>query len=521
MSDFSISVDQFNQNFMQPLDHVDAGFKNFTLTKPTPWVNLISRGMRPNGQGFERKLWRWYNDPGTQVGRAGWRPIQPSRTASATDNGYNACTVAPESVSYGMNQIAYTGFKKERKTDPICIEDISNASDMQGQLEAIYKMLPYITYMEWYTIAREEYLRFCVRAERAYVLSADYGKPTSVGFDYDGTTPDADGDFIVTVPSGTNFDLLNFDKLDYFKQMLAADVGLLGAVATDSGEEIYGLQFDPQDFYDAVIGADAATREDFRQANLNRVTVEHMGDMKNFRGWALMGDKSSYRLKIKSDDGTNISFKIVKPQVNDQTAITIGYKTERNPEFIDAEYGIGFCFIKDVYKMMIAEGHPTNAGGGMTFGPSKGNNGTWQWINNRTDSNPLGKVGYYLAEFGYFPEPGDNDEYPIAFIYKRCVDKPSLTCASGDTAVVGASVGLASDAVTADVDTDNNTVTLTLTDKLFRDNGPVTVTDDDDVAITGVIADASSAPTYTFALVSAPGAFGKYTKAGAAVVALA
>jgi len=49
-------------------------------------------------------------------------------------------------------------------------------------------------------------------------------------------------------------------------------------------------------------------------------------------------------------------------------------------------------------------------------------------------------------------------------------------------------------------------------------NDAISLVDDDGVAIAGIVAESSAAPTYIFALDSAPSAFGKYTAAGGALV---
>ena len=107
------------------------------------------------------------------------------------------------------------------------------------------------------------------------------------------------------------------------------------------------------------------------------------------------------------------------------------------------------------------------------------------------------------------------------FLYKRWIGVTVSDCLVGTTAAVAAEVGLASDAVAGDLDTTNFTIELTLTDKLDRETGSVSVVDDDGVAIGGVIASAAAAPTYTFALNSVSSAFGKYTASGASYVVLA
>jgi hypothetical protein len=60
----------------------------------------------------------------------------------------------------------------------------------------------------------------------------------------------------------------------------------------------------------------------------------------------------------------------------------------------------------------------------------------------------------------------------------------------------------------------NNTVTLELEGYLTAEAGQAVVVTDADspvVAINGIVADSSAAPTYIFALDSTPSAFGEYT----------
>jgi hypothetical protein len=139
---------------------------------------------------------------------------------------------------------------------------------------------------------------------------------------------------------------------------------------------------------------------------------------------------------------------------------------EANPEYQTAELAIAVPFLKDVYKTRIPP-KVDSLSGKTSFGPAPGFSGDWQWINYPSDQNPLREIGYHYMRMAAFPAPLRNSIYALAVLYRRCPQTWPSVCDIGtaDQATSGA-VSLAEAAVAGDLDADNETVTVKLTELL-------------------------------------------------------
>ena len=364
----------------------------------------------------------------------------------------------------------------------------------------------------WENYSREQYIKFCVDGGKAYVFSD--GAPNTYSFTYNPFSADDDGDNVVTIPQNIPISTMNFTYFRWLHRWLQMQVPM-GAIGSLDGRPSYGISFDVEDF-DKMVEDDASLREDYRHARPSML-IDNYGSVESYKGYALMHDVGAPRFAVKFADGTDVTLKRVDPLVETED-VTIGQKVTVNPDYLLAEFALGVIIIKNVFRIEVPPAGPANPGGRTSFGATPGLNGEFTWLNiQNEETNLLRENGLYFGRFESFASPLENNYDAIAFIYRRCPQSSPTDCNIGgsDTAAAGADVALASTPVTADIDTTNFMITLTLAQKMAEEAGdPIVVTSDDtdsNTEIAGIIADSSQAPTYTFALVTTPGAASIYT----------
>lgn len=511
----SMELAERNQKFLDAEPKIDTAIQIASKRKLSMFRSKIARGTYSLGEGLEKKSYRFHPGLSQMRGRHLWHPVQLSKKAAAGVPGYDATKYNPHTVTYGFDSVTYGGKGIEYATPNISIRDLRFMWQIRAQLAAIFGFLGDFTNDMWENYARETYMKFCNDYSNVYVLSE--GGATAVTGSYDPDSVDSDGDNTMTVTGviGKKISTLNWKYMKYFSrylQMQAAGA----AIGNRDGRPTFGWIGDLEDF-DRMIEEDPQQREDWRYFNAQMLIADY-GSVTEYKGFNLMHEMVTPRWTIKSNNGTTVTFKRVDPYT-DSAATLLGRRADVNPDYLTAEFGTILIFLNDVYSLEIPPSGPAAPGAGTSFGATPGLNGEWKWLNIQdAKDNPLNEIGFWFMRAEAFAKPGTWREEPIMIIYKRFVAvKPGSVDLGGEDAVTES--GLSANAASTDVDATNNTVTLKLTSYLDCDVGDeVVVSDDDGTAIEGIVADASAAPTYVFALESAPSAYGKYTAAGAAVV---
>jgi len=506
-----MSLADRNQMFLDAESKIDPAIQIRQFRKVSNWRTMIPRGTYTLGEGLEKKSYRFFPDVGQQRGLQKWHPVQISRKASTGDAGFDAAKYNPHSVTYGFDSVTYSGLGIEYSTPNISIRDLRFMWQVREQLGAVYGFLGDFTNNIWENYSREQYMKFCNDASNIFVCGED--GPRGVTATYDTESVDSDGDNILTIADyyGRNISTLDWKYFKYHSRYLQMQVPM-GAIGNRDGRGTFGWIGDLED-WDRMIEENDALREDYRHAEASML-IKDYGNTTEYKGYNLMHDMFSPRFVIKSTDGTDLTLKRVDPFVSSDAALT-GSRSDVNTEYLNAEIGSVIIFMKDVFQIEIPPSGPASPGGGTSFGATPGLNGEWKWLNIQDPvHNPLNESGFWFMRTEAFAKPLVNREEPIMVIYKRFVAvAPSDTDIGGTEAAATQDVTV--DAVTADVDLTNYTVTLTLAGYLTGQVGDtVTVTDDSAATDNGVIADASAAPTYMFALSTTPDAYTEFTAAG-------
>jgi len=511
----TLALSERNQKFLDAESKIDKAIQIQQVQKTSNWRSMIGRSSYGLGEGMEKKAYRFFPGLSQQRGLQLWHPVQISRKPSAGDQGFDATKYNPHTVTYGFDSVTYGGLGIEYNTPNISIRDLRFVWQIKQQLSAVYGFLGDFTNDMWENYAREQYLSKCNDASNIFILGE--GGPRSVTATYDPESVDTDGDNVLTIGSYKTKDIGILDW-NYFKhhsrylQMQAPKA----AIGSRDGRPTYGWVGDLEDF-DRMIEEDPKAREDWRHFNA-QMLVDNYGNTTEYKGFNLMHDMLSPRFSIKKTSSEDVILKRVDAYA-DSAAALIGRRKDVSEDYLNAEFGMVIIFMKDVYQIEVPPSGPSSPGAGTNFGATPGLNGEWKWLNIQdAKDNPLNEIGFWFMRAEAFAKPLTWREEPIAILYRRFVHVTPQDTEIGGLDVA-ATQSVAADAVTADVDTTNNTATLALEGYLTAEAGQaVVVTDDDGVAIAGIVADSSAAPTYIFALDSTPSAFGKYTDAGGASV---
>ena len=496
-----------NQDFLDALEFVDDVIQSRQHMQVNVWRSMIARSAYTLGEGLVKKSYRFHPGTADQRGLKKWRALQISRAASGGDAGVDACAYNPYKVSYGFETVNYSGFQTERSTDPICIRDIRFVWQFRQQLSLIMGFLGDVTNSVWENYAREQYLKLSVDGGGGYVIGT--GSPNTNTYTYDPFDEDDDGDNYITINDNQEVSLMDWSYLRWYSRFLQMQAPL-GAIGQESGRPLFGLVMDLED-WDRMIEDDAALREDWRYYSPETL-ISNYGTVSTYKGYALMHDMGAPRFKIKSTTAGTTTLKRVDP-IKEDTAVTVGNKADVDPDYLNAEFAIATIFMNDVFKIEVPPAGPSSPGGGTNFGASPSLNGEFKWINEfDKDDNLLRENGFYFGRYEAFAKPLAYDQDSITFLYRRV---PNAAIRQGNigsgqaiaTEARATYVPLANDTDTA-VDTTNNTLTCRLTKYLAEEPGEEITAKKDATAsaatISGVIADASQAPLYTFALESTP-----------------
>jgi hypothetical protein len=513
-------VINYDQKFADVAENFDVFIAERYRAHPTVWVDRIPKGTLSNYEGITRKSNIFHGGLGEQAGLSNWSAIQVSRVPAGTDQGFDACQPAdPKTFTYAIESIQYTGKRCSWQGEPICINDIRFVAEAKQQCAMVTNMLSYITQSVWENWNREQYVKQAVDAGHAFILTdggLDYASDSAVRFTYDGSLEDTDGDTYLTFPLTYKLSTLNWSFFDWWQDMLG-DQCPEAAISNLDGLPVFGLMIHKRDFNKMVMG-DADLREDYRYAD-SRVLIADYRTFKEFKGWALIHDSRQMRFKFKKCDGTTVTCKRVTPLKNGK-AVTIGNLPIANEDYQNAEIAVGVVFMKDIVQNLI----PTpisNMPNGMQFGAVPGYDGKFMWINEYDRVlNPLREVGYFFARFEAFPKPLMYSGEAVVFIYLRAPQTWSTEAAieNFDSAATTATVAVA--AVTGDLDSTNNMLTLKLDKILAASVGDtVTMVDSDVASETAYIADASLAPVYTFVSASAFTTYDKWNTTATVTVA--
>jgi len=484
-------------------EHFDSFLLDWQMKHPSVMRDRFPLGEFPLYSGYSQKSYIFRGTLGPQDGLADWSPIEPSSKPDGQDAGYDRCSYNPQTYTWAMDQIDYSGLKTSWRSPVFCVNDLKFHDKAQQQLGLIIKAGSQITDAVKETFNREIYVKTAADNGKFIALAdsaaLDYIDNDTVRVTYDPFTEDADGDTYITFDSTVlpRLSTLNWSQLDIVRQYLS-DQCPDAAQSMDSGMPIFGLMLDLNDFERFVLG-DSDLRDDFRYAKPQQLISGFNMGFKTYRGFMIMHDMRQMRFKADriNDDG-DVVCKRVRPRRATREGM-IGYIPETNPDYVTAELGTAILFLKDTIQILVPS-VVSSLGSGMTFGPAPNFSGQWSWVNNATDTNPLREVGYFFSRYEYFTKALQYAQEVTVLLYRRCTHTIRTMCAiqSHDDAAALAYP----DTIPAagDFDQTNRTVVLSLANLITGGvSDSVAITNDAGQDFVAYIVEDSDAPVYKFA----------------------
>lgn len=415
----STATQIFNRSFRDALEFMDEAIENASIQTKKFWFSLIARGAYPLGQGLVQKRCRFFGSMGDLSGLTNWREVEAGSDGGVGVPGRNNCRYEADLVDTGMDTVESKMFEAFKRTKDICINDIKWTWQFEQQLRLMTGALADVTIQTWENHNQERYLSYAGQESRIFVMApgAPDGTPLSTNYDPFTTTD-------MVIPKDIDVGTLDWTFMEHWYQYFGLQCPS-GRVSGSSDAPIFGIGLHPADFTD-MLRRDADLREDWRHYRSETLIEQYMS-VPQYKGWALMNYLTPPRFRIKTVGASTLTLERVLPYV-ETTAATHGTRWMVNADYIRAEYALAIPFVKNVLELQVPPAGPASVGG-MRFGAAPSLNGEFYLINiPDRDTNPLGEVAFYLARFQCAAIPGENAEFAMAYLYKRCPQTAIKVC---------------------------------------------------------------------------------------------
>jgi len=365
-----------------------------------PWGRLVRVGKFPQGLGttlteitVERVLSGSFENSWADVG-----------TSSGSSS--NGCVPAPSDLQFGQTYRTWNLKQQSYQTPCICLDDLKTSFEIESQIAKTVEQLTQLTKTVLDNRRRSEYLRLVNKLAAGY--NTEYTTLSSV------------------IPTTYQ---LSQDQLDELRVRLIRDGAGHNALGRENGVPVLGLVTSPETSRQ-LLRNNTELRQDIRYATPSEL-IAPLGVERSFGGFYHMIDLEvpRYDYIVGTNDPTTGNWVQRYPFVSNST--NKGITWDANPAYNTAVYEAAYIFHPDVYEEAVQQVGPNIPGAAFDDYPYY-YSGQYFWLNIRDAvSNPLGKIGRWLAIF-------QNGSRPIApylgrvIIHKRCPsDFAQVTCPVG------------------------------------------------------------------------------------------
>jgi hypothetical protein len=349
----------------------------------SPWIALPKKGVWPDeiGHQFNTLTMERASISGAQTWQA---------HAAPTGTGSAPCTPPATDATFNTSQQTVTLESTALRGPQMCVEDLRSKFRRKEQIEMSTQALQQLIRDAWIVRNRDEYVRV---AGRKIVLAAGLPETGTV----DGDTFDA------TAASDSR--LTNEILDDMYMHLLREGVRMF-ASAMSGGQPILSL-ITSAETSRALIKDDSSVRTDFRESTKADDLLKGLGHTHTYNGYLHMIDDTPRRSTWAGSVWT-----MHEPFADDGGT---GFP-EQNPAYIAADHEDSIIFVSEVYECLVP-GSISNIGN-LKFEPQN-YIGDVQWLNYKTDDNPLGTIGRYYAKLGSATRP-KRTEFGIVLRHLRC-----------------------------------------------------------------------------------------------------
>lgn len=381
-----LSEGEVNQAFLAAPPLISKQIHNIEIRTPNWLTDMYDLEPFPLGQGTSlQQLYMRGEMPQVERGFDKWKKL-------SDNSGCNPC--AGPDCSYNWTQFGGTGI--ERKMMELMARDFRSPSYCVKEIQN--------------TAHFEQIIGYIVQNLSAQVR---FFKEINIGFNYftgllkkyvvdsGGPKPNTQNPYVYRPPGTARLSMLNMELLEYFYEFMRF---IPEAVPYDTvnGGPIFALEASPQ-LLSRLYRDDPSLRQDVRFSSLVNDMVTKYNFVSTIRGMYIPCPiLYPRRFRIVSANWVE-----VLPFVNG-IPMEAGSYTGVNPLYMDPghatheEVSIHGKHPFKVFHMTTAQ----SVGGGTSFGPESSFMNTWEWINIKTDADPMRRVGYFAtnATIGLAPQ---------------------------------------------------------------------------------------------------------------------
>ena len=402
----------------------------------SPWGRLTRVGKFPLGMGtsltettVERVLSGSFETD--------WADVSTGTSGSVS----NGCVPSPTDLQFGQSTTTWNLTTKAYQTPCICLDDLKTSFEVERQVAKTVQQLTQLTRTVLDNRRRTEYMRIVPR-----VSSGDFNEYTgttlgnTLAATINGTASTLVGANIPTnetlVSGGVNLQKLSInyaqngfplpqptsqlsqDYLDVLRVQLIRDGAGHNPLGRENGAAVLGL-ITSAETSRQLLRNNQELRQDLRWATPSEL-VAPLGVDRSYGGYYHLVDFEVPRFTyVPATTGSNATpgyFIPVYPYK--QGSASKGQKWSINSAYNTAPYEAAYVFHPDVYEEAVQQVGPNIPGAPFDDFPYY-YSGQFFWLNIRSEANPLGKIGRWMALF-------NNGTRPLqpwlgrAIIHKRC-----------------------------------------------------------------------------------------------------
>ena len=352
------------------------------------WNRLIRQDQFPEGMGDVIQSIIWERTVIPDVSDDAWADLR------VNDGTGNTCIPTPQQLEYARTIRQYGLSQASVETPFLCVEDIRFGYKFASQLEQMYKLLDQNTTNFWSNRYRNQFLKHAGHHIVTDVADVYSMTETGTGLSF----PNSQAQF-----------KLDQGMLDTWYVDLRHDTAE-GAYAMVDGQPQFALILSMEQS-ELLKKQNADTRQDLRFSSYVDELVKPFGV-----GWS--HGNFIHLVDIQVPRFNFVGGSYVRVPFYGSEATTVGNQSKPSAAYRQAQFEVTFIFNPNVYLSRVPS-VITNPGGGVNF-PACNYRGEFNWINNKdNDKNPLGKNGYFRADFVQGSEP-QRVEFGYAILHQRC-----------------------------------------------------------------------------------------------------
>jgi hypothetical protein len=429
-----------NEDFIAAEQWVHQAIANKSKDTKSLWRSKIATGKFEYGRGYMMKKHAFYGGKEITSADGDWDQLKPPEDRGPTDD---ACSYNPPTVGYGFEEKKYTIYETTRRTETICLRDLTFKWKFVEQMKMIMDNLSDITLGVWEKFLRETYITF---ASKMIVAEGFPQFTVEGGLNASGVMVSAG---LRTINLGgvnaNTIGRLTQGVLDNQYQYLARQCPKAGLSTSKNGMPVFGLVTSFETSTE-IISLDKVARED-RHYIREDFLLEGYGTISGYKNWAHIHDLETPRYKL-SQDGA----KLERVYPYEFTPTSIGDANNISKDYVTAHFELSVVFMNNVFKALIPE-NPTTVGRADFGGCS--NLGEFKWVNiAHKETNLLRENGFMFARFNAAPEPQDNVDNAVVLLHTRPQAIPIVLPTSGveDGVATALNVTAASAVIVASAD---------------------------------------------------------------------